>query len=75
MKKLLLLIIGIVFSFSITCYAKEYEDKFDEVRYINDKDRIAQVIFIKYPKVKLKKAKQLSLTKRGIKGFGSTGNK
>lgn len=47
----------------------------NEVRYINDKDRIAQVIFIKYPKVKLKKAKQLSLTKRGIKGFGSTGNK
>jgi len=36
MKKLLLLIIGIIFSFSITCYAKEYEDKFDEVRYIND---------------------------------------
>lgn len=44
-------------------------------KYVFDKDRVAQVIFIKYPKVKLRKADKLSLTKRGIKGFGSTGSK
>lgn len=36
MRRLFWIVVGIIFSLSFTVYAQEYEDKFDEVRYIND---------------------------------------
>lgn len=40
---------------------------------IKNGDRIAQIIFSKYKKIKWKIAKKLNKSIRGIKGFGSTG--
>lgn len=38
-------------------------------------DRLGQLVFVRFPKVKVKKTDKLSETKRGAKGFGSTGKK
>ena len=35
--------------------------------------RIAQIVFMELPKIKLEKRQALSKTKRGKGGFGSTG--
>ena len=43
------------------------------VRTVKHGDRIAQVMFIPYPKVKLKEVEELETTERGEGGFGSTG--
>lgn len=40
---------------------------------INDKDRIAQIVFIKYIKSKLIEVEELDSTKRGKGGFGHSG--
>lgn len=40
---------------------------------IREGDRIAQIIFTRLAKVKLKKVSHLSITKRGAGGFGHTG--
>ncbi len=40
---------------------------------INNGDRIAQIIFIKYIKAKLEQCESLSSSDRGDNGFGSTG--
>lgn len=37
-------------------------------------DRVAQMVFIKYPTVELVEVDELSTTERGSGGFGSTGN-
>lgn len=50
------MIIGIVFSFSLTCYAEEYQDKFDEVRYIND--------YVVKSKNGIKKYQQMTMMER-----------
>ena len=42
---------------------------------ICDEDRIAQMIIVKDPEVELVEADELSETKRGIGGFGSTGER
>jgi len=44
-----------------------------EEQVIQDKDRIAQMIIQKVPKVKWKKAKRIKSTKRNEGGFGHTG--
>jgi dUTP pyrophosphatase len=36
-------------------------------------ERIAQMVVVPYPKVKLTETNQLSVTERGEGGFGSTG--
>ena len=36
-------------------------------------ERIAQMVVVPYPKVKLTEVNQLSVTERGEGGFGSTG--
>jgi dUTP pyrophosphatase len=41
--------------------------------YVNRGDRIAQMVFMPYVKVKLKEAIKLGATDRGHGGFGSTG--
>lgn len=56
MKKIFWLIIGIILSFSFTCYAKEYQDKFDEVRYIND--------YVVKSKNGIKKYQQMTMMER-----------
>ena len=40
---------------------------------VNDGERIAQMVVVPYPKVKLTEVNQLSVTERGEGGFGSTG--
>ena len=47
----------------------------DETRYIENGDRIAQLIIIPYLSVELEKVKELTETERGDGGFGSTGTK
>ena len=47
----------------------------DEIRYIENGDRIAQLIIIPYLSVELEKVKELTETERGDGGFGSTGTK
>lgn len=47
----------------------------DEIRYIENGDRIAQLIIIPYLSVKLEEVKELTETERGDGGFGSTGTK
>lgn len=37
-------------------------------------DKVAQMVFVRYPNVKLEEAEELSDTERGSGGFGSTGN-
>ena len=46
-----------------------------EAFLINSGERVAQLIFEKYARVRLSKFDQLSITDRGNKGFGSTGTK
>jgi len=46
-----------------------------EALLINSGERVAQLIFEKYARVRLSKFDQLSITDRGNKGFGSTGTK
>ena len=47
----------------------------DAIRYIENGDRIAQLIIIPYLSVELEKVKELTETERGDGGFGSTGTK
>ena len=47
----------------------------DEIRYIENGDRIAQLIIIPYLSVELEEVKELTETERGDGGFGSTGTK
>ena len=47
----------------------------DKIRYIENGDRIAQLIIIPYLSVELEKVKELTETERGDGGFGSTGTK
>lgn len=47
----------------------------DETRYIENEDRIAQLIVIPYIPVNLEIVDDLEQTDRGDGGFGSTGNK
>lgn len=46
-----------------------------KIQCINFGDRVAQIIFIPYKKVKFKLVDRLSSTIRGVGGFGSTGEK
>ena len=45
----------------------------DEIKYIHHKDRIAQMIIMEYPTVKITETDVLSDTERGSNGFGSSG--
>ncbi len=45
----------------------------DKTKVIQNKERIAQLIILPYPEISFKEVKELSSTKRGINGFGSTG--
>ena len=45
----------------------------DEIKYIHHKDRIAQMIIMEYPTVKITETDVLSDTERGNGGFGSSG--
>lgn len=47
----------------------------DTSQVIKNGDRIAQLVFIKYKKVKWKECESLPSTERGSGGFGSTGMK
>ena len=47
----------------------------NKVFTINSGDRIAQLVLTKYEKINWKITKELPETKRGIRGFGSTGKK
>lgn len=47
----------------------------DEIRYIENGDRIAQLIIIPYLSVELEEVKELTETERGDGSFGSTGTK
>lgn len=40
---------------------------------INDGDRIAQAMLVPIPRIEFEVAEQLSITERGVGGFGSTG--
>ena len=56
MKRLFWIIIGIIFSLSLTVSAEEYQDKFDEVRYIND--------YVVKSKNGIKKYQQMTMMER-----------
>ena len=59
-----------------TVYNKIEADFFnDPIKYApyDIGNRLGQLVFVKFPKVKVKKTDKLSETKRGAKGFGSTG--
>ena len=45
----------------------------DEVQIVRDGDRIAQLVVIPFLSVKFTEVDELSNTKRGDSGFGSTG--
>lgn len=45
----------------------------NESKIVNPKDRIAQIVITPYLPVQFKEVKELSKTKRGNGGFGSTG--
>lgn len=47
----------------------------NETRYVENGDRIAQLVFIPYISVNFIEAKELDETSRGDGGFGSTGTK
>ena len=53
-------------------YIPIYNDS-DQWQYINDGDRVAQLIIIPYYKVNLEEVDDLDNTERGNGGFGSTG--
>ena len=45
----------------------------DEVRYVNNGDRVAQLVFLPYLDVEWEATDELQKTDRGAGGFGSTG--
>lgn len=45
----------------------------DEIKYINNNERIAQLVILPYPEISFKEVDELSETSRGINGFGSSG--
>lgn len=45
----------------------------DEIKYINNGERIAQLVILPYPEISFKEVDKLSETSRGINGFGSSG--
>ena len=45
----------------------------DEVQYVNNEDRIAQLVVAPYTKVELEVVEKLTETERGDGGFGSSG--
>lgn len=56
MKKILIVVISIIFSISVNVYASEYQDRFSEVKYIND--------YIIKSKNGVKKYQQMTLMER-----------
>lgn len=44
-----------------------------ELTFVKKGDRIAQIMFIPLPKIELEESSELSVTKRGEAGLGSTG--
>lgn len=47
----------------------------DEIQYIEQGERIAQLIFMPYIKANFIEVEELNETSRGLNGFGSTGSK
>ena len=47
----------------------------NEVRYVENGDRIAQLVFLPYINVEFEEVSALNKTERGSGGFGSTGTK
>lgn len=45
----------------------------DKVKYINNKERIAQLIILPYPQISFTEVNELNSTERDSNGFGSTG--
>lgn len=45
----------------------------NEIRYINNNERIAQLVILPYPEISFKEVDELNSSERGENGFGSTG--
>lgn len=45
----------------------------DEIKYVNNNDRIAQIVILPYPEISFNEVDELTPSKRGDAGFGSTG--
>lgn len=45
----------------------------DEIKYISNNERIAQLVILPYPEISFKEVNELSTSERGEAGFGSTG--
>ncbi len=55
----------------ISCDFQVVFARFDDTYELGD--RVGQIVFIKLPKIKLKEVQELSITERGIKGYGASG--
>lgn len=59
-------------------YYRNADDKFYDISFRQDiykpGDRIGQIIIMPYPKIEFKEVLELSETKRGVGGYGSTGS-